>query len=695
MSSEEAIERQLVTKEDRKAKALGVFTKAMSNAEAGLEPVEALFADFKIPETNHSPDSINITAILQKFVKTKTSTDPDYGYLMTLAKRALEVQSYDDPSGYFRRRLGTYAVGKPPSRKDKSQKAKQFRYHRWMVQGAKAETFPFSEGKPPGPPSTTRIASLLTGADCAACGKAGSANLRCSDCTFSGDEFILNKTAYCNKQCLQEHAQKHKFICESRTMLYRAVQLITSISDQVHAATYANPIRHVEEKDGILWVESDRFKRASMTGRMLFAPYPKRLHPSEEIVKTLVSRGQSEELTLCLFILIDYCLRPVCRKVELVCALPRNAIRPLCHIDDTKVEMGNSSGRIHKLLKLTLYSNEVYAFDIGGDQLGWKEKLVPWTIWSDLRTLRVTDVEVLKGRRSARSRSSPPDGTTVAGRLRDSARFKMINSIVIEIGLITGCTAGRQTFKAVLKSKPAEYAQVLASILAMSRREVFSIAGQNKYRVRLVMGPGPDFRFRIACTHKDYKEVWMTPKEYDGLQQTGINMLQFWENRLKVRSFVIACAECGDKLTSEEEKIDKLTLEERVRLAREYHAKARQNQADQDNAGQSSASQDKKGQGKARQNQADQDNAGQSSASQDKTGQGKTGQDKARQNQADQDNAGQSSASQDKTGQDKTGQDKTGQDKTGQDKTGQDKTGQDKPGQDKPGQAKTGQDKAA
>lgn len=249
-----------------------------------IDSVEKLFGMFADPESEGNNGGVGASPQLPKAIETFTndppSQDPDYQYLLTHAKTA--VASGNAAVPYFRQQLAHLAVEKQPNRKDKSKKARQLKYHRWMAHGLKTEMYPFAKGKPLGPPSTARIAAIASPTNCAACGKKG-VNMRCPDCNFQDDKYVVKKTVYCNKKCLQDHYNTHQPVCECRRSIYRAARLLNNIFIALEEATYVFPLAQVYQQNGIIYLVDDTWDRAGMTGRHVFFPFPKHLATSEDM----------------------------------------------------------------------------------------------------------------------------------------------------------------------------------------------------------------------------------------------------------------------------------------------------------------------------------------------------------------------------------------------------------------------------
>jgi hypothetical protein len=272
-----------------------------------MDSVEKLFAALPDPDVDRTTDgassSVQVSQALREFIKDEVSDDMDYEYLLDCAQKSFKIAF--NPVIYFRQQLAHLAVQKPVDRKDKSQKARQLKYYRWIALGKKNESYPFVAGEPQGPPSTAKITAMVGPTTCAACGKNG-ANMRCPDCNFLDDVHVVEKTAYCNKNCLHSHLDAHKTICEGRKMVYRAALLLEAIFLVMAENTFVHPISKAWEENGILYTMCDSLDRLGMTGQAIFVRFPKTLFTSDDMRQSVLVWGQSEEISLSLFPLIQF-----------------------------------------------------------------------------------------------------------------------------------------------------------------------------------------------------------------------------------------------------------------------------------------------------------------------------------------------------------------------------------------------------
>ncbi|KAI1356295.1 hypothetical protein F5Y01DRAFT_309708 [Xylaria sp. FL0043] len=502
-----------------------------------MDSVEKLFAALADPEGIIETDSVDaalkLSDALNEFIKEPASQDPDYQYLLTHAQKSISKGC--TTIAYFRQQLAHLAVQKPIQRKDKSAKARQLKYHRWLAHGMKNESFPFEKRKPGGLPSTTRIASLVSTRSCASCRKKG-ANMRCPDCSFSDDYHILETTSYCNKKCLDDHQKAHKWTCANRRMVYHAASLLDFIFRAMEEATYVYPLSEVYKKNGLVYLVDDNWDRPSMTGRHVFIPFPKHLAESEDIYRALLLWGQAEEITLSLFDLVKYLFKrkyspfTFCKNMELVYVQPRNVITPVCQI---------SGGRClniclyrHTVLRVTLMSNEQYAIDLTGAQFGWKETLAPWGVWADLRATR-TDYEPFKIANS---------GALTAGVIQSllegeqhEFRMNLVKAIVKELESAVHAHPVHRSFDQLLKSDIQDYKRAENDIIAMVRHKIYMLVTNECHKdyYRLFMSAGPLFAISMAKDNfKVLKKIWISGKEYDRLKNSGTDMRKYWTERI-------------------------------------------------------------------------------------------------------------------------------------------------------------------
>ncbi|KAI0442477.1 hypothetical protein F4803DRAFT_575534 [Xylaria telfairii] len=498
-----------------------------------MDSVEKFFKSLADPEGSNAADNraaaYQLSMALEAFVKDPPSQDPDYRYLVEHAKKALNKPS--STAAYFRQQLAQLAVQKTVQRKDKSFKARQLKYHKWLACGMKNETWPFAKEKPQGCPSTARIAGLANPTTCAACHKPG-ANMRCPDCTFQDEKRVVEKTAYCNKKCLKDHYDTHKPICEGRVMVYRAASLLEYIFTAVEEATYVYPLGKVYEKNGIVYLVDDSWDRAGMTGRPIFFPFPKHLVESADLHHALLLWGQCKELSLSLFPLIKFLFKSMCRSMDMVFIQSKNVVRPICQVSAGRAL--NLCLHRHIALKLTLASDEKYVIDLTAAQFGWQEILAPWETWMDLR--------VSKWQSETFKRANGPLKAFIEQNNLESyqqdIRKLLVKCIINDLNVALRATPGRLSFDKVLKAHKEDWKKTEYEIMQLVSQRIFLLVTSeyHKSRYRLWLGPGPTFAAQLAGDHAGaLKHVWMSGKEFDRLKSTNADMKKIWADRIEKR----------------------------------------------------------------------------------------------------------------------------------------------------------------
>ncbi|KAI1178721.1 hypothetical protein F4777DRAFT_593904 [Nemania sp. FL0916] len=458
-----------------------------------IDSVEALFTAL----IRHAPNKhlqpikdVDLNPILIDFQNGPRSDDPDYRYLLQHSLKAIDSarQTYV----YFFQQLSRLAVSKPINRKDKSDKAIYLRLFRWTALGSKAESRPDGDGRLIGLPSTTRITVLARPANCSACGKAD-ANMRCPGCNFNDEKFIVAKTVYCNKKCLQDHLRMHEQICECRKAVYRATVLLDHIFMAVQEATFISSYFTIHMEGSIVYYDrvDDEFLRAGMTGRRVFVPFPKQLAMSADIGRA-----------------------GMCKKIELVTLTPVNALSP---------------------------SDEEYVMDLAAAQLGWKEILAPWDPWC---LLRANNRSVRDYEQNTSVKSEETSGVMSAESYLFKVRSTTVTSIVDQLSEAQSNT-NTPSFYQVFKYPTEDYEKREGEIKDIVRQKILllikdehhkegyrlmpSISTKNGARPSLCTGDAVLAREQAP----NLKDVWISDEEYERLKNSGENMSKIWFKRLE------------------------------------------------------------------------------------------------------------------------------------------------------------------
>ncbi|KAI0870044.1 hypothetical protein GGS24DRAFT_511316 [Hypoxylon argillaceum] len=496
-----------------------------------MDCVEKLFEDLMEPVESLTASDTEVDDLcntLNAFIHSPASQDSDYPYLLEHIKEALASESLD--YGYFLHQMAYLGAQKPVQRKYKGNKARKLKSYRWIAQGMKNETYPLPRGPnaPPLTPSTTRLAALASSNNCAACGKTD-ANMRCPDCNFQSESFIVNKTTYCNKKCLQDHYDAHKPICEGRKMVYRAAILLHSIFIAIQEATYIYPLQRIYEENGILYLVEDSWDRAAMTGRRIFRPFPRNLAQDRAICRAALLWHQSQEVHLSMSMLIDHLFTPMCKSMQEAMVYTKNAIRPVCRL--AKGHARNTGIFAHGALKLTLRSDEEYVVDLAAALLGWNEILAPWRPWADLR---VTDMD-LEPLATMRKSNPPRISRSILELQQFQIRQTIVISIITELEPAIKALFDYDSSNNLLNTSLDVYQRAEGDLMSMVREKIRAIIRHdaNHHKHRLWMAERRSIDVQMALDKvKILKNVWMTKQEYDELKNSGADMSKIWAERI-------------------------------------------------------------------------------------------------------------------------------------------------------------------
>ncbi|KAI3328856.1 hypothetical protein HD806DRAFT_530265 [Xylariaceae sp. AK1471] len=489
---------------------------------SNMDAVEKLFEALPDPDVDRQFDGATTADqtmdALHKFLEEPPSQDPDYQYLKNHAKHTFCIKR-PFAASYFRQQLAHYATQRPVQRKDKSQKARQFKYYRWIAHGKKDETYPFATGKLEGPGSVTKIAALVGSTSCAACNKKA-VNYRCPSCNFQDNVYVVEKTTYCNKDCLKDHHETHKPVCEGRKSIYRAASLLSSIFNTIAKNTYTYPLSKVFDNDGILYPICDGWERAGMTGRPIFWPFPRKTALPNNLAKSVVEDmrhallvwGQSEEIRYSLHELVEYLFGPICKSIKRIYLVPKNVKRPICEVSGEKAY--NNCLFQHTVLRVKLKSGESYAIDLTAAQFGWTETLAPWNTWASLRCLCETETETEP---TARPEKISTDKEGMVKSEQQKTRVLFISSLIKSLKAMAQGLYSRDSFNTILMTHDDDAYDKLRGIITADLRDDIDYCLKrecNKNFYRLFLSP-----------------IWLDEEEYDRLKESGTNMRHVWAGR--------------------------------------------------------------------------------------------------------------------------------------------------------------------
>ncbi|KAF2963579.1 hypothetical protein GQX73_g9994 [Xylaria multiplex] len=354
-----------------------------------MDSIEKLFRDLPSPAADRAALERNGTWDLAHFSRALTSfrpsqsSDPDREFFVKWTRSFLETQDF----ATLRSELGRLALDKAQIPDDGSAKSRQLKYHAWISQGRKDEEYPFkdeeiSEGKPVG---------LLTGGHaflpdkltnpktCANCAKPNT-EAACGGCLVVLDSHVVMKTAYCSKGCQTQHWQEHKLQCLGRRKVCRAVSLIYDLFVMFQKKAWIDKqVASITEKQGITNIIHDQPDEWAFQGKPFVRCFPSGIAPSEEHALAVLFDSECQQLLCTCQGLVKLLLLPLCKTLQEVEIMPRNAYRPTCDMRHDTAH--NTMYNQHVVLCATLKSGEQMAIDIAGAQFGWRETVAPWGVW--------------------------------------------------------------------------------------------------------------------------------------------------------------------------------------------------------------------------------------------------------------------------------------------------------------------------
>ncbi|KAI1814682.1 hypothetical protein GGS20DRAFT_585280 [Poronia punctata] len=513
-----------------------------------MDPVEKLWESMPDPVPNGSDSQatrsarLNALAVFFSQHPRPGINIPDtlesrvLAYLSTDANNPLVTKRIRDAN--FRETMGEFALDFPPAKRDKSARAIQLRYYRWMAQGRKNETYPFRQGKYEGLPSATRLSQLVrptNATKCAACGKADGGRLRCPDCDFNDETRVLEVTAYCNRTCWENHRESHKRTCTDRQCLYRVSRLLDTAYTKMLVSTCVSRPTKIFEENGVIYINQTDWLRVGMTGRHLFAPFLRSVTDpvtagKDEAAGELLHRGILHEkhghgdLTFSFAPLIEYLLEGkfICpssaahpnfyelgfaKKVQLVTYNVANVRQPLAGKGEQHSRAFNNVFSPHNAVLVTLRSKETYVIDVNSCAYGWGETLAPWNKWSALRV--AGDAFVTPWARTPKPREAP-DGELIAAMVCTEARQRLIASLIKSMKLI----AENKPFSDLLACSTDHFEPLEDHVteLLASKVHILITAHYRKGFYRLFANCDRSLQM-ARHAHKLLKRVWLTRLE--------------------------------------------------------------------------------------------------------------------------------------------------------------------------------------
>ncbi|KAI0390524.1 hypothetical protein F5Y17DRAFT_55486 [Xylariaceae sp. FL0594] len=512
-----------------------------------MDPVSQFYASLPDPPQDRVSEvgsmDKKIEVLLQNLVNDRREPDTEeWKFIHKQASQALKSKRVGVMG--FQQQLASYAVDKAPNRKDKSARATQLRYYKWIAQGRKNETYPFANGRFLGQPSTTRIAQVPTPEgvlhSCASCKKPGSANLRCPVCDLSTDKYVLDVVAYCNKTCLQNHLAKHQQVCKGRRLIVRATKLLEGLFLRMIAATFHQPLKSSREHMGMLIVDTHSWEKFGMVGRQLFVDVSGDLIVGEteaakdECRRAVLCLGQEPNLATSLFEMINY-LFSFAKHVGILYAIPINMKRPM--IQEHQGKYFHNSFTNHPVLIIQLWNNDKYVIDLTSSQFGWPEVLSPAVQWCALRTMGDMNVKNLTKHWPRRDPDQDLRSMPFYLIERDAGINVMAAMVTDLQGVVRKMKDSYRTITDLLAEPDHElYAQYEHDMFAIFRGRVKAMIIDVYHRssqYRLFLAGAPSYScFCAGDQSRALKDIWMKEAEYERLKAGGGDIREQWELRL-------------------------------------------------------------------------------------------------------------------------------------------------------------------
>ncbi|KAI1079237.1 hypothetical protein F5B20DRAFT_581655 [Whalleya microplaca] len=506
------------------------------------DPVLALFQDLPLPKDRYysiddeSTSHQYLAAMLRllKNAQSKSSTDPDFDYLLEAARVGWARR---EGGAYFSAQLARLAVDKEVLEIDNSIKGQQLRYYRWLAQGAKDEDSPFSTLH--GQPSTAnrdihawlpqRPGSRL----CANCGKGNSTN-ECANCRVIIDGHKVFATTYCGKECQASHWKDHKLACQSLKTVCRASSVFQELLDCHSTSCYADNVVAISENGGIIISELHDYDALAYQGSHILREFPAHLAPSEGHAFAVAHYGRCADIFTVALSPLQLLIGASCKSMEKVVFYPKNMHRPI-----NIVRYGShdyNSLRSHEVIRVTLNSEEQVVLDPTAAQFGWREYMAPWSIYEKQRVRKIkTVLPIHIGPRPHRLAEAEAEARQSTGDL--TADIKQAQLAIMEAATtVTEWTALKYGgIRGLLKLKE-DFEDARAKVVSAANNAI------NEHDQRLKDSPAGKLYFapngQIALTNNQegynrLRAIWFSKEVYETHKDDPNKLHALWVQRME------------------------------------------------------------------------------------------------------------------------------------------------------------------
>ncbi|KAI1853990.1 hypothetical protein JX266_001131 [Neoarthrinium moseri] len=295
----------------------------------------------------------------------------------------------------FCSQLARCGLTRPLSIDAGAKKERQLAYWAWIAKGRRDDECPLKEAtrlsrnyeaEEPVQHNLLPEGSVVP-ALCAACGSPD-ATKKCKGCLIKHGDHITAATVYCNAACQTLHWKTHKAACKIRKQMYHATYLLAEIyRQQLRSTNIVNSVS-VSEENGIITME-ECDPKLDFRGKTFFQPVPNSSNLSDTHLEAVLTFGWCHNLVHEVDPLLDLLIKPLCKTLEEVTVVPKNAHTTVCRLEHMGIYRYNGMW-LHKVIRATLKSGDQIAVDLTGAQYGWCEVATPWEAYCKHRVHSVT-----------------------------------------------------------------------------------------------------------------------------------------------------------------------------------------------------------------------------------------------------------------------------------------------------------------